>query len=89
MSQSSDDLEVLVSVATEPEAALIVGALKEQGIEAAAEGGLTSALRAEAPGEVHVVVRQGDLDRARGALAGFREGMSDIDWEDVDVGKPE
>jgi hypothetical protein len=89
MSRSADDLEVLMCVATEPEAALIIAALKGQGIDAAAEGALTSAFRAEAPGGVRILVRQGDLDRAKEALADYRRGISDIDWPNIDVGQPE
>ena len=84
--QCVDDLEVLVAGVTEPEAAFIVGALKERGVEAAAEEGSVPALGMLLPGGIRVVVREGDLDRAKEALADYREGVSDIDWTNVDVG---
>ncbi len=59
---------VLVDVLTEAHAAMIVAALAERGIEAHATGGLTSGLRAEAPGQVHILVRAEDAERARDAL---------------------
>ena len=89
MSRSANDLEVLTCVATEPEAALIIAALKGQAIDAAAEGALTSAFRAEVPGEVRIMVRQADLDRAKEVLADYRRGISDIDWPNIDVGQPD
>ena len=60
---------VITTRPSEPEAALIVAALAQQGIDAQATGGLTSALRAEAPGVVSIQVRQSDLERAQSILA--------------------
>jgi hypothetical protein len=60
---------VLTTRPSEPEAALLVAALDQRGIDAQATGGLTSALRAEAPGVVRIIVRQSDLDRAQSVLA--------------------
>lgn len=87
----SDDerLEALTSTPNESQAAMIVAALKDGGIEAVAEGGLTAGFRAESTGEVQVMVRERDLDAAHAALAEFKEVMSDIDWDQVDVGDPE
>ena len=79
MAISPDDLVVLTHAATEPESALIVGALENNGIEAAAQGGLTSALRAEVPSDVSIVVRHRDLDRARRILADCHDNRPDID----------
>ncbi len=59
---------VLTTRPSEPEAALIVAALAQQGIDAQATGGLTSALRAEAPGVVRILVRHCDLERAQSVL---------------------
>lgn len=63
---------ILESVSTELEAAMIVNSLKEMGVDAQVEGALTSALRAEVPGDVRVLVRQADLDQARRVLESFR-----------------
>ena len=89
MSEHAEHLEVLAQVSTEAEAALIVSALKSAGIDAVAQGGLTSAFRAEVPGEVRVVVRRADLEQAKRVLAEYRKSVSDIDWSEVDVGEPE
>lgn len=61
--------ETLLSVANEIEAAAIVGFLAQYGIKAFAAGGYTSGFKAEAPGDVKILVKQADLDRARQALA--------------------
>ncbi len=85
MSKRPDDLDVLTAVATEVEAAMIVDALKDEGIAASAEGGLTAGLRAEVPGEVRVVVRHEDVDKAKNVLVEFEKGRADIDWSQVDL----
>lgn len=89
MSPNPDRLEALTSTPDEPRAAMIVAALKDRGIDAVAEGGLTSGFRAETVGEVKVMVRRDDLDRAREALVEYRDAASDIDWDEVDVGEME
>ena len=78
--------EVLVSVPDEMEAAAIVDALAERGIRARAVGGYTSGFRAEAPGDVKVVVGRADLARARELLAEIRSEPVEVDWSEVDVG---
>ena len=55
---------VVARVATEPEGALIVAQLKNAGIQAQLVGALTSAFRAEAPGEVKVIVLEEDAQKA-------------------------
>jgi hypothetical protein len=89
MSDTTDHLEPLTSTPGESQAALIVAALKDQGIEAVAEGGLTAGFRAETFGEVKVMVWSQDMGRARQALADFRDAATDIDWDEVDVGEVE
>jgi len=59
---------VLISLPTEYEAVLMVQALEARGIQAYADGALTSGFRAEAPGEVKVIVRQSNLVAARAFL---------------------
>jgi hypothetical protein len=59
---------VLTAVPNEALAAMIVAALGHEGIMAHAQGSLTSGFRAEAPGNVQVLVRRADLDRARALL---------------------
>jgi hypothetical protein len=77
--------EVLLSVANEIEAAAMVNALAELGVEAFAAGGYTSGFKAEAPGDVAVMVKQANLDRAKQALAEIRQQQGHIDWDNVDV----
>jgi hypothetical protein len=55
---------VVAMVPTEPEGALIVGLLKNVGIRAQLVGGLASAFRANAPGEVKVIVLEEDAQKA-------------------------
>jgi hypothetical protein len=55
---------VVTMVPTEPEGALIVGLLKSAGIQAQLVGALASAFRAEAPGEVKVIVLEEDAQKA-------------------------
>jgi len=68
MANESDELVVLQSVPSEAQANLIAAALERAGIEAAIEGALTAAFRAEAPGEVKIIVRKSDLEKAKEAL---------------------
>lgn len=63
--------ELVVSVPSEVEAAAIVSVLAEQGIAAKATGGLTAGFRAEAPGEVGILVAVDDLPRATEILDEF------------------
>ena len=84
-----DDPEVLVVVGTESEAAMIVGALTAEDIKAVTEGELTSAMRAEVPGGVRILVLNRDLDRARQVLGEYRQGPLQVDWSQADVGGPE
>jgi len=89
MNSDQDNQAVLDSFANELEAAAAVTALHALGVEAFVMGGYTAGYRAEAPGDVQVVVRLRDLDRAREALAEIRATRADVDWSQVDVGDPE
>lgn len=68
MESKHDRPEVLTAAASEAEAAIIAAALRDRGIDAVLTGVHTSSFRAEAPGDVSVVVRQADLQRARQIL---------------------
>ena len=46
-------------------------------------------LRAEAPGDVRILVRRADVDLAKARLIEYRKGFAAIDWSTVDVGEPE
>jgi hypothetical protein len=81
--------EIVISVPTDIEAAAIVAALEAHGVHASTTGGYTAGFRAEAPGQVQVIVRRHQLQRAREVLADVREEATEIDWSQVDVGEPE
>ncbi len=89
MRSKKDHLEPLTSTPSEGQAAMIVSVLKDSGIEAVAEGGLTAGFRAESVGEVRVMVWAEDLERARLALDEYKNAVRDIDWDEVDVGEGE
>ena len=87
--EKSDCVEVLTSVLSDTEAAMIVAALKEDDIDAVTEGELTANMRAEAPGMIRVLVRHSDMRRAKTVLDEFRRGKVDVDWSRVDIGEQE
>lgn len=89
MNADPENPEVLVSVPSEIEAAAIVTALAEEGIEATATGGFTAGFRAEAPGLVNVLVRGEDYATALKVLENFRQHGAGVDWSQIDVGEPE
>lgn len=69
MAAENDTLEVAARVTNEMEANLIVQLLAAHEIDAKAVGGFTAGFRAEAPGDVSVVVKRTDLARAQAVLA--------------------
>jgi len=79
----------LAQYCSEVEAAAILAALSESGIQGTTTGSFTTGFQAEAPGDVTVVVRQSDLPRALEVLAELETVKKDIDWGSVDVGEPE
>jgi len=81
--------EVLTSVRNDLEAMPLIAALAELGVEATTTGSFTADFRAEAPGEVSIVVKHKDLARAKAALEKIGNENTDIDWSQVDVGEPE
>ena len=89
MTSESSDLEILVMVSNEVEAAVIVGALQEKGVHAVATGGYISGFKAEAPGDVKILVRHNEADEARRMLDQIRQEQSEVDWSEIDVGEPE
>jgi hypothetical protein len=62
---------VITKVATDFEASAIVAALEAAGIKAMAVGGHTAGFRAEAPGDVAVVVQATEANPAEAILAEF------------------
>jgi FAD/FMN-containing dehydrogenase len=68
MTADPDSPREVARVRTEVEAALVVGHLESLGIKAFISGAGTSTGWPEVPGDVQVVVRQADLERAHEAL---------------------
>jgi Putative prokaryotic signal transducing protein len=89
MHDDPENVVRLIGVRHEAEAGILVAALAERGIRAVSSGSYTSGFRAEAPGDVSVLVEEMDLERAKAALKEIQEQSADIDWSQVDVGEPE
>ena len=89
MTTDPNNPEVLVSVPSDVEAAGIVAELAARGVQASTTGDYTAGFRAEAPGQVSVVVRRADLDQAKRTLAEIEKDQAEIDWSQVDVGEPD
>jgi hypothetical protein len=68
---------------------MIVAALEERGIRAEAVGGAVAGFRAEAPGDVAILVRAENLSDGKQILGELRGQLSDVDWSQIDVGEPE
>lgn len=73
MGEHSNKPVVVATAANELDAAVLIAVINAAGIEAYTEGELTSQFRAEAPGEVRILVREEDFARAREALHGGDE----------------
>ena len=86
MSSNASSITRLLSVTNELEAAAIVAALADRGIVARYVGGYTAGFQAEAPGAVHVLVRQEDLARASDVVEEHSSYAGEIDWSTVDYG---
>ncbi|MCG8451086.1 MAG: DUF2007 domain-containing protein [Pirellulales bacterium] len=68
MDESHVQIATLLRVPTDMEAAMIVSNLAAEDIDATTTGDFTAGFRAEAPGQVSILVRKGDLERARKIL---------------------
>ncbi len=79
----------LTRFTNEVEAATILSALAENGIQGTTTGSFTTGFRTEAPGDVTVVVRHCDLPRALEVIAEAEAANKKIDWSSVDVGEPD
>jgi hypothetical protein len=83
MTTASDRLEVLHRTPNELEAAMLARVLEDHGIKATTTGGYTSGFRAEAPGNVSLLVVQADAPRARELLAQIPHDGG-VDWNAID-----
>ena len=79
----------VTSTPNEVDAGVIVAALEEAGIKSTMSGVYTAGFRAEAPGQVQILVAQEDLARAQEIIRLGEENKEDVDWSQVDVGEPE
>lgn len=87
--QDNEEPVILADLNSETEAAMIVAALAEEGIEAFKAGGPVSDFKVGVPGHVQVLVRPEDLGRAREAFAHLKDEQGEIDWSQIDVGQAE
>jgi hypothetical protein len=88
---SETDLAVAAIASSDVEAAAMVSALADGGVEAKAAPAAPSwtgrvSISTTSQG-VPVLVRQADLQRARTLLADNASDSADIDWDQVDVGE--
>jgi hypothetical protein len=89
MPNSPEHVVPVTSAPNELEAGVIVAALEEEGIKSTMSGVYTAGFRAEAPGQVQILVAQEDLARAQEIVRRGEEDKEDVDWSQVDVGEPE
>jgi len=76
MSEDPDEYLKLTRIPTEAQAALIVAALLDRGIQARYVGGLVSEFRSEFSAGVDIFVRRVDLERAITALQEIESSRS-------------
>ena len=88
METENKELVVLTEVVNEIEAAPIVAALKEAGLDSTMTGSFTAGFLAEAPGYIQINVFVTDAEKAKKILAKFETENQKIDWDTVDVGDP-
>lgn len=86
MKADAANIVTLTSVANDLEAATILSVLEEHGIAARAVGGFTARFRAEAPGDVQILVKQHELAQAQDLLSELEREQGQVDWSAVDVG---
>lgn len=87
-----DELVELATVHNEIEAGVIRAVLEAAGVESwqwAAPGIALGAFGASMGNPTVVVVRKSDLAAAREVMDRNRQDSVDIDWDEIDVGKPE
>jgi len=78
----------LLTVANDMEAAIVVGALADQKVDAMIVGGFTAGFIAEAPGQVNILVRQQDLSRSREVLANMQDTFTNTEPESTESVSP-
>jgi putative signal transducing protein len=89
MDLDNEKLKKVTTVWSEYEAAAIVNALEADGIRAQPTGGYTAGFRAESPSGVAILVFEDDLERAKAIVSDLRTRGAGVDWDNVDVNRPE
>lgn len=91
MTSDPNSPTVVYSAVNPIEAAAVATALEAEGIETTTTGSYTSGFQAEAPGEIQVVVRQSQAEKARAILERLEEEaeMEEDDASEVDYGDEE
>ncbi|MCA9142979.1 MAG: DUF2007 domain-containing protein [Planctomycetaceae bacterium] len=91
MTSDPNSPTVVYSAVNPIEAAAVATALEAEGIETTTTGSYTSGFQAEAPGEIQVVVRQSQAEKARAILERLEEEaeMENDDASEVDYGDEE
>lgn len=89
MHEADDNVVTLAFFPTEIEATMVADELKREGIQAEPAGLLTAGFRAEAPGNVKVLVHERDLEQAKALLDEYIHSKEQIDWSQVDTDEPE
>ena len=79
---------VIASCRHELEAGMLVNELRQHGVYARSVGESVSGLRAEAPGEISILVAAAEETVARQIIAQLKNASNDLDWSQVDVGNP-
>ena len=82
MPANNDKLVILAVFSNEIEAQLLANTLLEHEISAVVAGGITSAFRAEAPGDVKVLVKQECVSQANAVLAEHNRQRSQLSPDD-------
>jgi len=80
MPDATADPVLLTLARNEMEAGMLVNRLAEHDITAHMVGELTAGLRAEAPGDVQILVQRDDVESARAVLAEWRSESIEYDW---------
>ncbi len=89
MSDQQPDLVTLTNVANESEAKSLIGLFEEEGISVFINGGDDLSLFGEDLGDVQLIVKKVDYEKAVKLLEEIEAENSEIDWSQVDVGEPE
>lgn len=89
MSDQQPELVTLTNVANESEAKSLIGLFEDEGIAVFIAGGDDLSLFGEDLGDVQLIVKKVDYEKAAELLKEIEAENTEIDWSQVDVGEPE